>query len=291
MTAWTWREVLLSYLFTQPEGATAAQVSRSFPDTNGLPELLELLLAQGHLQRTGRTYRLSAQGEKAVPAAVKGRGKARLTARRFKENLLPSLAVGLEEPASAEELEAALLARQGRLTLQAPGPTRQALFWKLLGQERSEAFTLRAVQLALLEQQLGRRPRDVKAGLRQLATREADVAGDLKQGLRRRFLSTLARVPAAPAGDFASQVREAAQRTTERFGATSVYIAAVHRNLADAALSLEEFKRRLLEAHQRGELRLRAADLVEAMDRQWLAASAVEGPARSVFHFVELEGE
>jgi len=72
----------------------------------------------------------------------------------------------------------------------------------------------------------------------------------------------------------------------ERYGTRKVFLAAVHAALGgEGAIKLEAFKRRMVAAHQAGLLVLARADLVAAMPRAAVAASAVSvGGAE--FHFM-----
>lgn len=89
---------------------------------------------------------------------------------------------------------------------------------------------------------------------------------------------------------FARAVRAAAAEVTGdgRFGDRRVFIAALWRRVAEgelAGLTLADFKRRLLEANQAGDLSLARADLVDAMDPALVAESEIRDLGSS-FHFV-----
>jgi hypothetical protein len=87
---------------------------------------------------------------------------------------------------------------------------------------------------------------------------------------------------------FARAVRDAARRASDGvFGDRKVFISALWRD-AGGPLSLDEFKRQLVEANRRGLLRLYRADLVAEMDPQEVAASATHY-LDATFHFVERE--
>jgi len=88
--------------------------------------------------------------------------------------------------------------------------------------------------------------------------------------------------------DFAEHVRDAARHARSGvFGDRKVFISAVWRDLG-APPSLEDFKKRLVEANRKGLLRLHRADLVEEMDPGEVAASATRY-LDATFHFVERE--
>ena len=74
------------------------------------------------------------------------------------------------------------------------------------------------------------------------------------------------------------------------FGPRKVFIRCVYERLKIdprfRQMSLESFKRRLLAAAKRGELRLARADLVSAMDPHDVALSHLAAPGAD-YHFVE----
>lgn len=89
---------------------------------------------------------------------------------------------------------------------------------------------------------------------------------------------------------FARAVRAAAAEVTGegRFGDRRVFIAALWRRAARgelAGLTLADFKKRLLDANQAGDLSLARADLVDAMDPALVAESEIRDLGSS-FHFV-----
>jgi hypothetical protein len=93
---------------------------------------------------------------------------------------------------------------------------------------------------------------------------------------------------------FAEDVRSAARSATSgAFGQRKVFISAVwdqlHRSGRWSSLTLEDFKRRLLDEHRSGSLELSRADLVSAMDPRLVAASETLADGAS-FHFIVREG-
>jgi len=127
------------------------------------------------------------------------------------------------------------------------------------------------------------------------ATQELAAVLDSGNGPARDGANGPARASSSPAVNdleaFAGRVREAARRADRGvFGDRKVFISSVWRGLyaGDGSLSLEEFKRRLIEANRRGLLRLYRADLVEEMDPAEVAASATQY-RDATFHFVERE--
>jgi hypothetical protein len=72
----------------------------------------------------------------------------------------------------------------------------------------------------------------------------------------------------------------------ERFGTRKVFLAAVHTALGgEGAIHLEAFKQRMVSAYRAGLLVLARADLVAAMPRAAVAASAVFNGCTE-FHFM-----
>lgn len=93
--------------------------------------------------------------------------------------------------------------------------------------------------------------------------------------------------------DFAARVLAAAQASdTGWFGDNKVFISHVWRRLKQAgwpdAADEQEFKRRLVEAHQALRLRLSRADLVEAMNPADVASSAIHHLGET-FHFIRTD--
>jgi hypothetical protein len=94
---------------------------------------------------------------------------------------------------------------------------------------------------------------------------------------------------------FAATVNAAARDCTDgRFGRDAVFIASVWRSLRAEpgvpALSLDEFKARLVEAHRDGLVRLARADLVQAMDPAAVCESETHYLG-AVFHFILAGGD
>lgn len=88
--------------------------------------------------------------------------------------------------------------------------------------------------------------------------------------------------------DFSQAVRSAAfSPDVQRFGPNKAFIASVFDSMP-AESDLSAFKRRLIAAHRAGLLRLRAANLVDAMDPD-LVRRSESVFMNSHFHFVEVE--
>jgi hypothetical protein len=92
--------------------------------------------------------------------------------------------------------------------------------------------------------------------------------------------------------DFARAVNRAARaRGVKRFHDDRAYISSVYQYMArrgELGGSVDRFKRRLVEAHQAGLLRITRADLVGAMDRKEVDRSEIQY-LNSTFHFVAID--
>ncbi|HQU33587.1 MAG TPA: hypothetical protein PLB88_04680 [Thermoanaerobaculaceae bacterium] len=121
---------------------------------------------------------------------------------------------------------------------------------------------------------------------------QRQMAETLSQKHARLAAARAARSP-APAlsdADFAERARQAARSLPEghpgRFGSTKVFInhahAAFEADPANPRMSLDEFKKRLVEGHVGGKLQLSRADLVEAMDKGDVRASEAFHPLTPV---------
>lgn len=107
----------------------------------------------------------------------------------------------------------------------------------------------------------------------------ARVQGEMGAG------RVIAPTPEAMEQPFASVVQDAAARA-QAFGDRKAFISSVYEQMPAATRgSLDDFKRQLLEAHQRGELVLERADMVAAMDPALVSASELRTGAAD-FHFV-----
>jgi hypothetical protein len=170
-----------------------------------------------------------------------------------------------------------------------------AIVWRELGLPGAPKRTPAEIRAHFVGRLLPATPGPADRTIRLLA---ANLAGAsradlraLREALVRRWLvgDDLAATSAAP--DFASAVRAAADRATEGvFGEHKVFIRSVWRTLradpAFRALPLDEFKRRLLDAHKAGLVSLVRADLVAAMDPDAVRESETTH-LEARYHFVE----
>jgi hypothetical protein len=219
------------------------------------------------------------------------------------------------EPLDADALAAVILCQHvgapvGTLTT-AKAVDRMA--WRALGVERDTPFDVTAVQRYVLRDIV---PENVKVepemwrrllAMRLVGANKPD-ARELSQALLRRP-SPKPKTPELEAGndnapavaaqgplqlaDFARAVREAAKRPeVARYYEDHAFIgsvwASMHGHSPIGDMSLAEFKRRLVEAHQESLLRISRADLVGAMDLQEVERSEARFQ-NATFHFVVLE--
>jgi hypothetical protein len=146
-----------------------------------------------------------------------------------------------------------------------------------------------------LQRELGSDPAAADRQLRLFVARELHTGTELRamrDGLVRRWILGLGLERTAA---FDADVQRAAQDATSGvFGGRKVFIASLWRQLRCeprwAALSLSEFKNRLLAAQRDGHVELARADLVAAMDPQLVSESETRGDGSS-FHFIVRGGD
>jgi hypothetical protein len=271
--------------------------------------------AVARLQTAGALdHELRAPGGAPGVAARLGAGGA-IDWKRVQDRIVPGLALGLAANdskgharlRSRDAWVAAVLGRSRRVWSGGPPPSLaavgDALVWQALALAGKPGRNPKPVRAHFVNLALGggAGPFEKRAALlaaQDLGAQRADVGG-LRAALVRRWLCGLdwdasAAAPAAPrpptaaaTDDFAAAVRGAAARATDgRFGPRKVFIASVWRDAAFSALSLADFKARLLAAHRAGAITLARADLVAAMDPDLVRESEV-AHLDSRYHFVE----
>ena len=246
--------------------------------------------------------------------------------KRVQDRIVPGLALGLaaEDAKGHARLKtrdawvAAVVGRARGLWTAGPPPSlaavADALVWQALALPGKPGRNPKAVRAHFVGVALGGGTAGSTGTLeRRAALLAAQAAGavradlnGLREALVRRWLQGLswasdasapALAPASPVAaspegataDFAAEVRAAAARATDgRFGARKVFVAALWRDPAFAALPLAEFKARLLAAHRAGAATLARADLTNAMDPALLRESEI-AHLDSRYHFVETE--
>lgn len=211
---------------------------------------------------------------------------------------------------SGSLLQSSIVALQHQLNLPAAWQAKHVwdtLFWKCLGVERSEPFTLKAVQLQLLKSLVGvtsiNNLNDLKGVLAATAikARRKDLS-ELRQTLLSRLLSHDDNHPQVQAQQpisntetqFHIAVKQAANSCqTGLFGADKLFISHLWREISNRYpehhCSLEQFKQKLLELNRQGMIQLCRADLIEALDQKDLSESRLIDLGSS-FHFIRLGG-
>lgn len=231
---------------------------------------------------------------------------------RYRDVLLPALALGL--PAGDARTLARLAGRDGwaaatmgrALGLWTDGPPPRlgavcdALVWSALGLGGHAKRTPPEIRAHFLHRTLPAGSGTVERRVHQLAAREAGaVRSDLsalRQALVRRWLCGQEwPAPRARSEDsFVAAVRAAADQATEGvFGTRKVFISSVWQRLRSQpdfrTLTLDDFKRELVNAHKAGNLTLARGDLSSAMDTAALTESEITH-LEARYHFVERGG-
>jgi hypothetical protein len=272
--------------------------------------LLDKLVESGDLERkplrvtdAGRRRALAILGVDALPAGLRWSDVRRA--------YLPVKALGLSpradrvrrRVADADGLRAALLSKRHGLEFEVPPTLTRAidsLVWRRLGVETDEPLTLSKVRAKVLADLIGADTRlDLERTKRLLTAEAAGASSADADALRTALIRTWLAAEDERASDredfdlasFARAVHEAARAPgAERFGDDEVFISSIWRELTKRKpeLDLPAFKRRLLEAHRAGLVRLERADLVQVMNPVTVRESEIEY-LNATFHFVCLE--
>jgi hypothetical protein len=231
-----------------------------------------------------------------------GKGK---TWQQVADRVLPAVALGIRHDdkksharlAGRDDWAAAVVARALGLWTSGPPPSVtalcDALVWRALAlpdkpKRCPEEVRAHAVYRELPGTPIGNSAR----GLRLIAAREVGAQRPdlraLRDALVRMWLEER-----ALGRDFAGDVRVVARGARDGvFGDRKVFIASVWHELRRqppwSALSLDDFKARLLLAHRAGDVELARADLVAAMNPELVASSETRTDGAS-FHFIVRE--
>jgi len=234
--------------------------------------------------------------------------------KRVLERIVPALALGVaaDDARSHGRLKdrdqwaAATVARARGLWTDGPPPSLSALcdtiVWRALGLAGSAKRTPPEVRAHFVHQLLPEGSGSAARHVHLLAGKLADASRAdlraLREALVRRWLcgqEWRGDVPrAAPRpNDFAIAVHDAAEHATDGlFGGRKVFISSVWRGMrahpAFAAMTLDEFKQRLVAAHKAGLVSLVRADLTGAMDPAAVRESETTH-LEARYHFVEKE--
>jgi len=229
-----------------------------------------------------------------------GKHTARTWAQ-YVDRIFPALGLGIE-PGDAkthaklsgrDAWTAAIAARALGLWTDGPPPSLSsvcdAYAWRQLGLAGRAKRCPPEVRAVFLQRELRTDAGPPDRLLRLYAARSLDAPRPelraLRDALVRRWL--------AAASSFADEVRHVARIASDGvFGERKVFIAAAWHDLRRrpgyAALTLDDFKARLVRAHHAGELMLARADLVAAMNPDLVAASETAADG-ATFHFVVRE--
>jgi hypothetical protein len=178
-----------------------------------------------------------------------------------------------------------------------------ALAWRALGLTGKPKRCPAEIRALFVERELGSDGSSPERLVRVLAAREVGAPRPelraLRDALVRRWLVDRILGPRPDAddggrdeggGSFARDVLSAAGATRDGwFGDRKVFVSSVWHQLRRdprwSAVTLDDFKARLVAAHRAGELALARADLVAAMDPELVAASEITADGAS-FHFI-----
>jgi len=223
------------------------------------------------------------------------------TWQQLTDRVLPALALqvapadgkSLQKLSSRDAWAAAIVGRARGIWLDGPPPTLSAVCdanaWTSLGLGGRPKRLPAEVRGLFLSRELGTAPAGPDRLLRQLAAKLLEVpradARSLRDGLVRFWLAGRELAPR-----FAADVQAVARTMRDGvFGDRKVYISSVwdqlRREPAWSAISLDDFKTRLLSAHRAGDLVLARADLVAAMNPSMLARSETIADG-ATFHFI-----
>lgn len=259
------------------------------------------------LTNKGRTETLARLSLKEI--------KGEISWPAFLAEVVVPAALGLDvesvELKTADDLVAVLLIREYALSVSGK-PTLprvlNAMVWKALGVDSDQRLTAGALQRATLQKHLeGTRVKEPERLARILAAKVsgARAAGPTpaRQAILRDWLTGADRQrsgePEPVMADnmriesFAEAALHAARDPqTIRFGEHKAFIDSVFERYrtrrGGPPMELPVFKKKLVAAHRRGLLTLARADLVEAMDRERVAASETHY-LNTTFHFVEAD--
>ena len=300
--------------------------SRTAEQDTALKPVLDALAEQGLCDTAGTgqkiRWRVTERGEHLLADALNlQEGGKRPTWATLLKGPLMGAALGMvprdsaqqKHLASAPGLRARLLKQAHDLPVPELPTAKQAvdaLLWRQLGVETDAAFNMTEVKRHLLAQILDMPGTTHKPGPLQnmvaaraagasrndvSALREAVVKSWLRDPSRKASIEPAPATAAEPPPDgeaFAVRVGDAARHTPGGwFGDTLVFINHVYsvyqKRYPEPAMTINDFKNRLVEAHRRGRLELARADLVAAMDRNDVLASETRY-LNGTFHFIRI---
>ena len=223
------------------------------------------------------------------------------------EKVFPALSLGVAADdtktharlSGRDAWTAAISARVLRLWSQGPPPSLSAACdahaWRELGLPGKPKRCPPEVRAVFLQRALRSDAGPPDRLLRLFAAKHLEAPRPELRALRDTLVRNwlVGRELASPANGFAAEVRDVARAATNGvFGDRKVFISSVwdelRRHPAYAALTLDDFKARLLRAHRDGDVELARADLVAAMNPDLVAASETTTDGAS-FHFIVRE--
>lgn len=226
------------------------------------------------------------------------------------DKILPALALGVaaadgkshERLVGRDAWAAAIAGRSLGLWTDGPPPSLSAVcdgyVWRSLGLASKPKRCPPEVRAHFIQQALHSDAGPPARLIHLLAAKAIGVVRsdlrELRDGLVRMWVTGERSLTAAsPTVELVDEVRELSRHLREGvFGDRKVFISSVWNQLRDqprwSALTLDEFKQRLVAAHRKGDLVLARADLVAAMDPELVAASETRTDGAS-FHFIVRE--
>jgi hypothetical protein len=221
------------------------------------------------------------------------------------DRVLPALALAVAADdgklharlAGRDAWAAAIVGRALALWTDGPPPSLpalcDALAWRELGLGGKAKRCPAEIRALFVQRQLRSDGGPPERLVRVLAAREVDALRPELRALRDALVRCWLADRTVGAPSFASDVLSAAGATRDGwFGDRKVFVSPVWHQLRRdprwAAVTLDDFKARLVAAHRAGELSLARADLVAAMDPELVAASEITADGAS-FHFIVKE--
>ena len=278
----------------------------SSPWQDLVAETLRRLVDDGHLQT--KLHHLTKRGTERVRAFFGGHLPGPRTKWVTITNAwIPAAALGLatnreaiERMKDAGGFRGTVIQQKERLPIGATpteGQALDALVWRALGVETDKKLSVLALHELVLRRALEEpraQTRDQLANLftaRLVGARSVDLSS-IRDTLGRRLLTAEGDEPVETGplqlDAFAAMVDQAARSpTVQRYGENKAFISSVFDELP-AEPDLEDFKAKLIDAHRAGKLRLRAANLVDAMDPE-LVRRSESNFMSAHYHFVEIE--
>ncbi len=282
-------------------------------------QTLEQLVEQNYL--LAQPFRLTDLGRDRIRAFFNGQLPGRGTKwSTITRTWIPSVVLGLvgndkamKRIAAADGFRAAIISAEDKLPVSQTPTERQALdalVWRALGIETDKQLSISALHEHVLRTALdGPRAKTVNEltnlyVARLVGSRSVDIEAIRNTWVRKMIGPDTSNESAGAEGSdqngqppethslgdldqFVVNVkRTALSSSVERFGDTKAFIASLFDAMPNER-DLDQFKARLLKAHHDGQLRLQAANLVDAMDPALVARSESQF-MNAYYHLVEI---